>query len=184
MAINAETSIASLAAIVSEALVAGGIDALLCGGAAVSIWSHNAYQSHDLDFVTQDNLRDIEQAIRTIGFRRDRGRHFTHPATVFTVEFPRGPVMVGDQPVTDHALHQTAEGRVRLLTPTDAVKDRLAAFLHWGDRQGVDQAIEIIRRQPVDLARVTRWALCEPHPAAERFAVIRSALEAAVPPGP
>ena len=27
------------------------------------------------------------------------------------------------------------------LTPTDAVKDRLAAFFHWSDRQSLEQAL-------------------------------------------
>ncbi|MBA4286738.1 MAG: hypothetical protein C0434_14525 [Xanthomonadaceae bacterium] len=60
------------------------------------------------------------------------------------------------------------------------MKHRLAAFLHGGDRQGVDQAIEIIRRQPVDLQRVSRWANKEPRPGPVRFALIRSALAAAL----
>jgi hypothetical protein len=39
--------------------------------------------------------------------------------------------------------------------------DRLAAFYHWKDRQGLDQALMVARRQPVDLEDVERWSVAE-----------------------
>lgn len=177
--IGPDTPLEDLAAIVSEALERSGVAAVLCGGAVVSIYSHNAYQSHDLDFVTSDGLRSIETVMKGLGFVRGRGRHFVHPATDFTVEFPAGPVMIGDAPVTEVARHATPAGVVRLLTPTDAVKDRLAAFLHWNDRQGVEQAVHIIRRQAVDVGKVEAWALSEPGQARERYALVRERLRRA-----
>jgi hypothetical protein len=50
--INTSTSLEELAAIVSQALEAVGILATLSGGAAVSIYTNNRYQSEDLDFVS------------------------------------------------------------------------------------------------------------------------------------
>lgn len=69
-------------------------------------------------------------------------------------------------------------GTVRLLTPTDAVavKDRLAAFLHWNDRQGVEQVVQIIGRQTVDFGKVDEWAQAEPGMARERYALIGNRL--------
>ena len=32
-------------------------------------------------------------------------------------------------------------GTLRLLTATDCIKDRLAAYYHWRDEQGLEQAI-------------------------------------------
>lgn len=177
--IGLDTSLETLAAIVSEALERGGVGAVLCGGAVVSIYSHNAYQSHDLDFVTSDGLRRIKAVMTGLGFVRGKGRHFAHPGTGFTVEFPAGPVMIGDALVTEVARHETPAGVVRLLTPTDSVKDRLAAFLHWNDRQGVEQAVQIIRRQAVDLGKVETWALAEPGEARQRYALIRDRLRLA-----
>lgn len=89
------------------------------------------------------------------------------------MEFPAEPVMIGDAPVTEVARHSTPAGVVRLLMTTDSVKDRLAAFLHWNDRQGVEQAVQIIRRQAVDLGKVESWALSEPGEARERYALVR-----------
>jgi hypothetical protein len=180
VSIGPDTALEELAAIVSDSLTAAGITAVLCGGAVVSIYSHNAYQSYDLDFVTSEGLRRIETVMTGLGFTRGKGRHFTHPAIRYTVEFPAGPVMIGDAPVSEVAEYATAAGTVRLLTPTDAVKDRLAAFLHWNDRQGVEQALQIMRRQAVDFPSVDRWALAEPGQAPERYVQVREALRRAV----
>ncbi|MES2439732.1 MAG: hypothetical protein V4584_11720 [Verrucomicrobiota bacterium] len=54
------------------------------------------------------------------------------------------------------------EGRIiRLLSPTDCVKDRLAAYIHWKRRSCYNQALLVCRRQKerVDLENVGRW--CE-----------------------
>lgn len=179
MKIGPKTSLEMLAAIVSEALERNGIDAVLCGGAVVSIYSHNAYESNDLDFVTSDGMRAIGDVMTELGFSRGQRRFYTHPGTGFSVEFPAGPVMVGDELITEVARRKTRMGTVRMLTATDAVKDRLAAFLHWNDRQGVEQALQIIQKQVVNFASVDRWARAEPGVARDRYALVRGTLKAA-----
>jgi hypothetical protein len=49
--ITRESTLLEVAAIVSDALQKAGIAATLSGGSAVSIYTENAYQSRDLDFV-------------------------------------------------------------------------------------------------------------------------------------
>lgn len=61
MTITADTTAVELAALVSQTLEAAGIKATLSGGGAVSVYTHNPYQSSDLDFVTavrRDHWRD------------------------------------------------------------------------------------------------------------------------------
>jgi hypothetical protein len=36
--------------------------------------------------------------------------------------------------------------------------DRLAGYFHWNDRQGLEQAIAVARRHPVNLIDIERWA--------------------------
>jgi hypothetical protein len=48
--------IKDLACLIYERLKDSGIDAILVGGACVSIYSQNRYQSHDLDFVTHEGF--------------------------------------------------------------------------------------------------------------------------------
>lgn len=170
------TPVEEIAALVSEALGAAAIDAVLSGGAVVSIYSDNEYESYDLDFITSHSHAEIGRALAALGFARAPGRHFVHPRTRFIVEFPPAPVMVGEQLVTDFAEWKTPAGTIRLLTPTDAVKDRLSAFFHWSDRQALEQAVAIACRQPIDLADIKRWATREPGPSREKFDVFENRM--------
>ena len=55
----------------------------------------------------------------------------------------------------------TAYGRLRIITPTLSVMDRLAAYWYHHDRQCWDQAVEIVRRQPIDWEQVREWTASE-----------------------
>ncbi len=57
--ITPKSTLQDVAAIVSSSLEQAGIAATLSGGAAVSIYSDNQYQSKDLDFVTAAMLADV-----------------------------------------------------------------------------------------------------------------------------
>ena len=47
---------------------------------------------------------------------------------------------------------------LKLLSPTDCVKDRLAAYYFWNDRQSLDQAILVCENNPVNLNEVRLWS--------------------------
>jgi len=36
--------------------------------------------------------------------------------------------------------------------------DRLAAYFYYDDSQGLEQAVEVARTQPVDLKKIARWS--------------------------
>lgn len=167
-----------LATHVCQSLADAGIRVTLTGGACVAIWSNGRYQSRDLDFVEQGTVprREVRAVMKRLGFT-ERGRHFEHSDTDFIVEFPTGPLAVGDEPVSRIAERRSAAGTLRLLSPTDCVKDRLAAYFHWDDRQALEQALLVARAQPVDLAEIRRWAGTEGE--LGRFETFRQRLEAA-----
>lgn len=106
----------------------------------------------------------LTAALAKIGFQPTQSRYFKHPecAHLF-LEFPRGPVEIGGQyPVAPDEIE--FEGRtLRLLSPTDSVKDRLAGYIHWKSRANFDQALLICRRQRdrVDLDAVRDWCVRE-----------------------
>ena len=100
--ITEATSIEELAVIISEALEDAGITATLSGGGAVSIYSHNQYMSHDLDFVTSADPKSLLKAIAPLGFvRGSTKRLYEHPRTKWLVEFPAGPIGFGDLYIVD-----------------------------------------------------------------------------------
>lgn len=54
-------SLKDLAGLIYETLKKEGIEVVLVGGACVSIYSQNRYQSFDLDFVTYEELQSVEK---------------------------------------------------------------------------------------------------------------------------
>jgi hypothetical protein len=158
---TSETPLRELAALISQALQKAGITATLSGGAAVSVYSDNEYLSYDLDFVSSARLKAIEEAIAPLGFNRvGKGRHFEHPDTPWYVEFPPGPLAFGETcvPDDDAGVVETEYGPLRIVTPTQIIMERVAAYVHWHDNQSLDQAIMVAVRQPVDWLALYQWA--------------------------
>lgn len=156
--IGPRTSIEDLAGLVCATLARHGANVVLSGGAVVSIYSDNAYESHDLDFVPIGLSARVGAAMAELGFTRRDPRNWVHPRTRFSLEFPPGPVTAGGVQISRFASRRTKHGNLRLLAPTECVMDRLSKYFHWGDLQGLEQAIEVAKRQRVNLARVERWA--------------------------
>ena len=154
--------IKDLACFVCQLLKDNGIDAVLVGGACVSIYSQNRYQSYDLDFVTYEGLKHIEKVLDKIGFTRV-GRCFSHDDCPFVIDFVNPPIAIGNESIRHFHTLTNATGTLKLLTPTDCVKDRLASFFHWNDQQAFEQALLVARDRNIDIKDVERWAKGEGH---------------------
>lgn len=155
--------IKQLAALVSEKLREYGINAILVGGACVSIYTKNRYLSFDLDFVTHATLKEVALALADIGFKRESSRHFIRSDCPFFIEFVAPPAAIGNEPIRDEVRLKTTMGTVVMLTPTDSVKDRLAAYYHWNDPQALEQALMIAKVQKINMREVKRWSEKEGH---------------------
>ena len=157
-----ELSIGELAAYIAEHLRSKGIETVLVGGACISIYSANEYSSFDLDFIiTGSSTRQkVRAALTEINFTEEN-RYFINPHTPFFVEFPSGPLAIGAEPPSEISTLCFSTGNLRLLSPTDCVKDRLAAFYHWKDQQSLEQAILIARDHDIDIEEVGRWSVNE-----------------------
>ncbi len=150
-------SINDLAALISHKFAEHDMKAILVGGACVAIYSNNQYLSYDLDFVTFEHKNVIKKALSELGFEL-KGKHFAHPDCPYFVEFVSPPVSIGEEIITAFETLSTPFGQVKLLTPTDCVKDRLASFFHWQDMQALEQAILVIQDQKTDLQEIEHWA--------------------------
>jgi hypothetical protein len=155
-------SLRDLAVFISDHCRRNGIEVVLSGGACVSIYTHNKYLSYDLDFVLlrYTSQKKVKTTMESVGFRED-GRHFRHPETPYIVEFLSPPLSVGEEPVRDIREIRQAGKVLKLLSPTDCAKDRLAAFYHWNDKQSLGQAVLVCRDTEVDLKEVERWSTKE-----------------------
>ena len=154
--------LADIVARVGDALRRAGIPAVVTGGAAASLHSSGTYTSADVDIVLTGSVTQqrLDSAMRDAGFERHRDRYIRSD-TPFFVEFPVGPLAIGD----DHAIRPIVirRGRRRflMLSATDSCRDRLAAFYHWSDRQSLAAAVEIASRQRVFMTRIEAWSAKE-----------------------
>lgn len=121
-------------------------------------------------FTRQAKLR---KARASIGFS-EWGRYFQYPESTHIVEFPSGPLAVGEEPVRDVQKVALATGSLRVITTTDCVKDRLCAFYFWDDLQGLAQAVLVAQHHAVDLAEIERWSVVEHH--ADKFILFKERL--------
>jgi hypothetical protein len=158
----ANMSQGELAAYVQSRLQIAGIEVVLSGGSAVSFYSSNKYVSKDLDLINTRFVKrkEIKAVMEEMGFK-EKGRYFVNPETQFFVEFPDGPLAVGEEPVKRIDNYNLSTGVLRIISATDCVKDRLCAFYFWNDQQGLAQAVLVSKSQKVDLKEVKRWSEVE-----------------------
>lgn len=160
--ITEQSTVEEVAAIVSDALEDAGITATLSGGSAVTIYSKNKYLSRDLDFVTSALLGELKPVMERLGFETTgtpRLSHFRHPKVEWYVEFPPSPLSFGHLYVnpSDCTVIELPVGKLRIITPTQSVMDRLAAAYAWKDAQSRDQAIMVATNQDIDWEALRTW---------------------------
>lgn len=157
-----EMDLKELGGLICDALIAKDIHVVLSGGSCVEIYSRGEYTSWDLDLINQYNeqFKKIHAIMKELGFK-EHNRYFTHVDTKYFIEFPSGPLGVGDAPVENIAEIDTEAGVLRLLTPTDCIKDRLAAYYHWDDEQSLQQAIWVAQKNDHNLESIKEWSLKE-----------------------
>jgi hypothetical protein len=155
--------LAELAQYTYQGLKIRGIEVTLSGGACVTLYTRNAYVSGDLNFIGKfgESPVRLAEAMGALGFKKEN-RHFIHPQSDFYVEFPPPPLAIGEQVmgrVPERMVHSKSGRKgVRMLSPTDCVKDRLCGYNHWGDRQSLDQAVRVAKARKVDFAEIRKWS--------------------------
>jgi len=162
---------------VGDALGRSGIVAVLTGGSAATVYAPQAYQSDDMDFVLTfgpEGTGRAAEALGELGFRlRDGAYH--HENGVHIVEFPPGPLAVGDDLI--HAWDTlTRDGRtLTILSPTDCVRNRLASYYYFRDRSALNAAVGVAlaHRSRIDVELVRRWTLREASGSGEEARIVR-----------
>lgn len=155
-------SLVELAALVCSTFQKHGMTTVLTGGSCVTLYSEGKYVSKDIDLVlgATTDLALVEGALAELGFRR-KGRAYAHPKVKYTVDVLPAPPTIGRERVRRPVARSVQGLRLLMLSPTDCVKDRLAAFFFWDDRQALKQALLVARAQRVNRAEIRRWARAE-----------------------
>lgn len=160
MQISQTTTLRELAFIVCTALEQAGEIAVLSGGGAATVYAPEAYQSHDLDFIFamwSAGGPIKADALTRLGFVGRLGS-YTHPLSPYSVDFPAGPLAVGDEMITSWETLREGDLLLHILSPTDCVRDRLAWFFYGRDHSALDQAVAVALRCSIDLSVINAWA--------------------------
>ena len=154
-------SIIELATLICESLRKEGVQATLSGGAYAEIYSNDAYVTGDLDFVINflwpENDKIIQKVMSTLGFVK-KGRIYLNESVAYSVEFPPGPLSIGDEYQIKPVELKLSTGTLSLLSPADSVKDRLTGYFYSNDNQCLEQAVLICQMNKVDMDEIAGWA--------------------------
>jgi hypothetical protein len=163
-------SIVELGAIICNSLKKEGLQATLSGGACAEIYSHSKYVTGDLDFVVNfvwpENDKTIERVMSVLGFEKS-GRIFINKTVAYSVEFPPGPLSIGEEYQIKPVELKVKTGNLSLLSPTDSAKDRLISYFYGNDAQCLEQAVMICQMNKVNIENIREWAKNEGWP--EKF---------------
>lgn len=178
MRITSDSTLREVAFIVCTELQRVGVTAVLTGGSAAAIWSVGTYQSHDCDCIISFHEKGApaEATLLKLGYTESGGT-YCHSDSPFTLEFPPGPLSVGDEILTEWNTLRDGDLLLHILTPTDSCRDRLAAFYHWKDYSSLSVAVAIAGRNQIDLKRVRQWSKKEGVRSNTRSSLARSRLE-------
>jgi hypothetical protein len=183
--IHAESTLTDVCFAVSAALNSHGINGVLTGGSAAAVYAAQVYMSNDADFVLDADqpLQNVAIALEAIGFaRHGRSRIFVHSDTIYTVDFPRGPLAVGRDYVHETRVLERGHMRLTILTRFDCVRDRLSHFYHWKDFTALNAAVGVAAQNldEVDLERLRSWTESEGRDLLESFAEFERRLRNAL----
>lgn len=150
---------------VASHLKKNNVDTILVGGAVVSIYSEGAYESGDLDLVlTNMFIKNLPNLMNEIGFVKKGSRHYEHPECKHLfVEFPSSFLEIGEdnQIIPDEVIVDGT--KIKILSPTDCVKDRLAGYMYFKSRDNFDQALLVAKKHSVNLDKIKQWCAGEKH---------------------
>ena len=157
--IQPDTSLNDVAFIVCTRLAQVGVTAVLSGGSAASIWSGGKFQSYDCDFIIVFYKAGAPgtAALKDLGYSEKNGA-YVHPANPFALEFPAGPLSIGDDLISHWEKLEMGDQFLYVLTATDSCRDRLAAYYYWNDQSSLQAALDVARTSAIELSVVEEWS--------------------------
>ncbi len=137
-----------------------GIDVVLSGGSCMEIYTHKNFSSYDIDFIANPSYtsKKIESTMLSMGFKKVDGRYYKYEHNPNYIEFPTGPVSLGNEFPKKFDELKTLVGILVLLTPTDCIKDRLCAYIYHGGQECFQQAIAVAHLNFIDFDNLKNWA--------------------------
>ena len=138
------------------------ITAVLTGGSAATFYAPQAHQSRDLDFIIQSGGADEGKhgvdALTELGYRL-KDQMYVHARNQLILEFPRGPLSIGDDIVKSWNTIHRGDRVLHVLSAIDCVRDRLLWFYQQPtDRSSLRAAVGVASRQKIELEFIKEWS--------------------------
>lgn len=162
MPITRNSTLTDVCFAVCTALHRTGATVVLTGGSAATFYAPERYQSRDADFIMMsiEDAADSRSALHELGFT-ESGGIYHHPQSPYTLEFPSGPLAIGSSLITNYETFRRDDELLNVLSRTDVIRDRLAAFYHWGDRSSLRTALDVAIGASIDLKTIEQWSEAE-----------------------
>lgn len=148
------------AAFICTKLKEQGVDVVLSGGSCMEIYTHSNFSSYDIDFIANPSYtaKQIEEIMLNLGFEKTQSRYFKYKNNPNYIEFPSGPINLGNEFPKKFDELKTLVGTLILLTPTDCIKDRLCAVVYHNGKECFNQAIAVAHLNEIDEENLIKWA--------------------------
>ena len=148
---------------VATKLAQNNVDVVLVGGAVVSIYSQGAYKSGDLDFVLYDfSRKKLDKVlIEDLGFRKEGRFYKNDDCPHLFLEFASFPASIGDDYNITPAEVEHDGQIIKIFSPTDCVRDRLASYAYFDAPECLDQAVLVAGRHQINFEKVESWCKSE-----------------------
>ncbi|KAB7881967.1 hypothetical protein [Poseidonibacter ostreae] len=162
------------AAYVCTKLKEKNIDVVLSGGSCMEIYTKSNFSSLDIDFIPNPTVtsKQIEKTMLELGFKKTESRYYKYDNNPNYIEFPTGPVSLGNDLTKEFAELKTHVGTLTLLTPTDCVKDRLCALIYHNGEECFNQAIAVAHLNIIDKENLIDWARKENNKMLEKVNIL------------
>jgi hypothetical protein len=165
---------------VAAHLESKGIGLTLVGGAVATIYSKGAYESGDLDFVFDSMFQDrskFQRALAEIGIQKIYQRFYKHPDSPFLLESKTPPIEIGHQDNANLEIIKLQEGgqKIKILSPTDCINDRLYKADEYDDDEAFEAALLVAKETGFVRKRVKIF--CEENKKLEIFEKFLSLLK-------
>lgn len=151
------------AAYICTKLKESGIDVVLSGGSCMEIYTHSNFSSWDIDFIASPSykFKQIEQTMFSLGFKKVDKKYFKHDDNPNYIEFPSGPINLGNEAPKEFNELKTSVGTLILLSPTDCIKDRLCAYIYHQGNECLNHAIAVANLNEINQDNLIKWAISE-----------------------
>lgn len=148
------------AAYICTKLKEKGIDVVLSGGSCMEIYTNSNFSSYDIDFIANPSYtsKQIEKIMLSLGFEKTQSRYYKYDNNPNYIEFPSGPVNLGNELPKKFDELKTHVGTLTLLTPTDCIKDRLCALVYHNGEECFNQAIAVAHLNAINEENLKEWA--------------------------